>query len=193
MYTLSVRRPQPHNTNLQTERIEREKRVEYYSRDRAAQANKEALTLFLKPATTLFTDNRAIVVFSPYVTTQSVNLCTDLLRKILQSGAITNSTFTITFSAVRRAFVFQFYCKNCNRREEILYTQKDRVFAYILPHDRVDERGLANVGIPDGAHSEGPQLTGATDRSFVVTIHCNTQRKLYLTRYRIDRSTKTKA
>ena len=47
IYTLSVRRPQPHNTNLETGRREG-KIVEDYSRDRAASANKKAFALLLK-------------------------------------------------------------------------------------------------------------------------------------------------
>ena len=54
-YTLTVRRPQPHNTNpidrkkRKGKRVE-DYRVEDYLHDRAAQANKEALALLLKPA-----------------------------------------------------------------------------------------------------------------------------------------------
>ena len=49
IYTLSVRRPHPHNTNLYRKK-RKGKRAEDYSRDRAAWANKKTFILLLKPA-----------------------------------------------------------------------------------------------------------------------------------------------
>ena len=45
IYTLSVRRPQLHNTNLYKQKVEKWK----YGWDRAAYANKKALALLWKP------------------------------------------------------------------------------------------------------------------------------------------------
>ena len=50
IYTLSVRRPQPPQYQPRDRKKRNGKRVEDYSRDRAAWANKEALALLLKPA-----------------------------------------------------------------------------------------------------------------------------------------------